>query len=149
MTTNSASSPTPTAIGISPSGDPQPWIPAVTIPYTSTIWPPVSVIAPARSKLASPCSRRRFFTIRYATAAAASAIGGLMSRIHRQLNASVRIPPSRTPAAPPTPFIAPHSAIALYRAGPAANDEVMIASEVAAISAPANPCAPRATISVV
>ena len=71
-----------------------------------------------------------------------------MSRIQRQLNASVMIPPSSTPAAPPTPFIAPHSAIALSAAGPAANDEVMIASEVAAISAPAKPCAPRATISV-
>jgi hypothetical protein len=81
-------------------------------------------------------------------AAAATAIGGLISRIQRQLNASVRTPPSSTPAAPPTPFIAPHSPIARWRAGPAGNDEVMIASEQAAISAPPKPCTPRAMISV-
>ena len=80
--------------------------------------------------------------------AAARAIGGLMSRIQRQLNTSVRTPPSRTPAAPPTPFIAPHRPIARWRAGPAANEDVMIASELAAMSAPPKPWNPRATISV-
>ena len=67
------------------------------------------------------------------------AIGGLISRTQRQLSASVMTPPSSTPAAPPTPFIAAHRPIARCSAGPAANEEVMIASELAAISAPPKP----------
>ena len=56
-------------------------------------------------------------------------------------------PPSSVPAAPPAPFIAAHSPIARFSCGPGANDEVMIASEDAAISAQLKPWTPRATIS--
>ena len=55
-------------------------------------------------------------------------------------------PPNRTPAAPPAPFIAAHRAIARCRSGPAANVEVMIASEQAAMPAPPSPCRARARI---
>jgi hypothetical protein len=56
-------------------------------------------------------------------------------------------PDSSTPIAPPSPFIADHSAIARWRSGPGAKLAVMIPSEVAAISAPPRPWIPRATIS--
>ena len=55
-------------------------------------------------------------------------------------------PPKNTPAAPPAPFIAPQSPIARCRAAPSGNDEVIAASDPAAISAPPKPCTPRATI---
>ena len=86
-------------------------------------------------------------TTPYATAAAAIAIGGLISRIQRQLSSWVMIPPNRTPAAPPSPFIAAHVPIARWSFGPGGNDEVIIASEDAAISAPASPCPARAPTS--
>ena len=54
------------------------------------------------------------------------------------------IPPSSTPAAPPSPFIAAQMPIARWSFGPGGNEAVMIASEVAAISAPARPCTARA-----
>ena len=57
------------------------------------------------------------------------------------------IPPSSTPAAPPSPFIAAQIPIARFSWWPGANEAVMIASEQAAISAPANPCRARAPIS--
>ena len=56
------------------------------------------------------------------------------------------IPPNSTPAAPPSPFIAAHVADRAMQLGPGANDEVMIASEHAAIRAPARPCTARAPI---
>ncbi len=76
-------------------------------------------------------------------------IGTLISRIQRHEAYCVITPLSSTPMAPPAPFIAPHSAIARWRSGPAANVEVMIASEHAAISAPPRPWAARATIRTV
>jgi len=57
-------------------------------------------------------------------------------------------PPSSTPAAPPSPFIAAHVPIARWSLGPGGNDAVMIASEHAAVSAPASPCRARATIRI-
>ncbi len=59
------------------------------------------------------------------------------------------MPPNSIPAAPPSPFIAAHAPIARLSCAPGANEEVMIASEQAAISAPPTPCAARAAISVV
>ena len=48
-------------------------------------------------------------------------------------------PPSSVPAAPPSPFIAAQVPIARWSCGPGGIDEVMIASDEAAISAPARP----------
>ncbi len=44
--------------------------------------------------------------------------------------------------------MAPQSPMARCRAGPSGNDEVMIASEAAAIIAPLRPWKPRATVSI-
>src|SRR4051812_39110405 len=57
------------------------------------------------------------------------------------------IPPKSIPAAPPAPFIEAQRPIARASCGPW-NDEVMIASDVAAISAPAKPWRARAATSV-
>ena len=58
------------------------------------------------------------------------------------------IPPNRTPAAPPSPFIAAHSPIARCSWGPGGNDEVTIASEDAAMKAQLKPWTARATTSI-
>ncbi len=98
--------------------------------------------------MSSAFARLRLTTTAQPIAAAAIAIGGLISSTQRQLRNSVMIPPNSIPAAPPSPFIAAHVAIARCSWGPGANDAVMIASEHAAISAPANPCSARAATSV-
>ena len=81
--------------------------------------------------------------------AVANPIGGLISSTQRQLSVSVMMPPNSTPAAPPAPFIAAHSPIARCSCGPGGNDEVMIASEEAAMNAQLNPWTPRAMTSIV
>ena len=58
------------------------------------------------------------------------------------------IPPSRVPVAPPAPFIAPHRPIARWRSGPGANEEVITASDAAAMIAPPRPCSARAPTSI-
>jgi hypothetical protein len=80
--------------------------------------------------------------------AATSPMGGLMSRIHRQLSSWVRTPPRRVPAAPPAPFMALQRPMALCRAGPVGNEAVMMASDVAAIRAPERPWKARAAINI-
>ena len=147
ITPNTPSRSRPPTIGPSAASELQPFRPASTTPYTSTIWPIVSVSAPARSKLSPSRARRRSLTTAYATSAVAIAIGGLISRTQRQLSSSVMIPPNSTPAAPPSPFIAAHVPIARCSLGPGGNDAVMIASEHAAIKAPARPCTARAPTS--
>jgi hypothetical protein len=72
----------------------------------------------------------------------------LISSTQRQLSSCVMIPPNSIPAAPPRPFIDAHAPIARLSCGPGLNEEVMIASEHAAISAPPRPCAARAAIRV-
>ena len=68
----------------------------------------VSSSAPARSN--DVCfSERRSATTALATTAAVRPIGRLMSSTQRQLSSWVITPPSSVPAAPPAPFIAPHS----------------------------------------
>ena len=59
------------------------------------------------------------------------------------------IPPNSTPAAPPRPFIAAQMPIARCSFGPGGNEAVMIASDVAAINAPARPCTARAATSTI
>ncbi len=66
-------------------------------------------------------------------------IGGLISRTQRQLSASVMMPPNRTPAAPPSPFIAAHRPIARCSWGPGLNEEVTMASDEAAMNAQLKP----------
>ncbi len=61
ITPNTASTTRPAMIGPSAANVPRPARPASTIPNTSTIWPIVSVSAPARSKL-RPGARRRSLT---------------------------------------------------------------------------------------
>ena len=80
--------------------------------------------------------------------AVANPIGGLISSTQRQLIVSVMIPPNSTPAAPPAPFIAAHSPIARCSWGPGGNDDVMIASDEAAMNAQLKPWTPRAMTSI-
>ena len=106
----------------------------------------VSVRAPGRSK--PRVSRVLSRTTNQATKAVAAAIGGLMNRIHRQVSSWVMTPPNSVPAAPPSPFMAAHRAIARWSLGPGGKEEVMMASEEAAMKAQLNPCTPRATNSI-
>src|SRR5262249_51863602 len=132
MMPNSTNSATAMMSGTKNSGEPQPWVPASTIPYISTIWPMVRVSAPGRSKLrAAPSFLAPSAITAQATPAAATPIGGLISKIQRQLNSWVIIPPNSAPAAPPAPFIAPQAAIARYRAGPGENAIVIAARDEA------------------
>ena len=90
---------------------------------------------------------RRSTTTAHATEIDAIPIGTLISSTQRHEAYCVMTPDSSTPIAPPSRFIADHSAIARWRSGPWAKLAVMIPSEVAAISAPPRPWIPRATIS--
>ena len=94
-------------------------------------------------------SARFSATAARASTIAAMPIGTLIRNTQRQLRTSVSTPPISVPTAPPRPFIAPHSAIARKRSGPGGKVEVMIASDAAAMPAPARPCAARAPISTV
>ena len=74
--------------------------------------------------------------------------GTLTKKIHSHESASVRMPPSSRPKAPPPAAIAPHTPIALVRSGPSSNVVVMIDSAAGETSAPPRPCRPRAATSI-
>ncbi len=97
-------------------------------------------VAPAwRAPVRTTCS---------AATAPTRPIGTLMMRIQRQLSASVRIPPSSAPDAPPIAPIAPHSPSARLRSEPSGNVVVRIESVAGATTAPPSPCAALAATSV-
>ncbi len=82
-----------------------------------------------------------------ASANAATPIGMLTKKIHRQLSESVMIPPKSGPAATAKPTVDPQIAIAFIRARPSYSAPIS-ASAVAKSAAPPMPCTARATSSV-
>src|SRR6059058_5658593 len=73
--------------------------------------------------------------------------GTLMKKIHDQLKALVRAPPSSTPAAPPLPEAAPQIPSARLRSRPSRNVVVRIESAAGESSAAPRPCSERKAIS--
>ena len=71
-----------------------------------------------------------------------------MNRIQRQDSSSVRMPPSRAPAAPPAPATALHMPMARARACGSRKVVVRIVSVAGDKMAPPSPCAARAAISM-
>ena len=86
--------------------DPQPSLAALVKPYTRLTRPSVERTAPGTSYRVEP-SARLSCTTRTAPTEARTAIGTLTSKHHRHETYSVRMPPSRTPMAPPAPETAP------------------------------------------
>ena len=118
-----------------------------TIPSTSSDSPIVAASAPRGRSRARAAASRLSTISRWAETAASTPIGTLMNRIQRQPSASVRMPPSRTPAAPPAPPMAPQIPTARLRAGPSVKVVVRIESEAGAMTAPPSPWTARAAIS--
>src|SRR4051794_1872918 len=81
------------------------------------------------------------------SAAAARPIGTLTNSTHSQPSESVRIPPKRTPAAPPAPATAPQTPSALLRSAPSAKVVVTIDSAAGEMIAAPRPWTARAVIS--
>ena len=96
--------------------------------------------SPARSALDSVISRAD-------STAAAAPTGTLTKKIHSQLSASMRMPPSSRPKAPPPAAIALQTPSALVRSGPSGKVVVMIESAAGETSAPPRPCSARKAIS--
>ena len=72
--------------------------------------------------------------------------GTFTKKIQDQLSASVRIPPSRTPAAAPKPPTAPHTPSAMFRSRPSVNVVERIESAAGVMTAAPRPCNARAEI---
>src|SRR5579862_8017067 len=81
------------------------------------------------------------------SARAISATGTLTHSTHFQLRPEVRIPPNRTPTAPPAPETAPHAPSALLRSAPSLKRLVRIESADGETNAAPSPWAARAAIS--
>src|SRR5437867_13163135 len=71
----------------------------------------------------------------------------LMKKIHDQLSALVRAPPSRTPAAPPLPDAAPQIPSARFRSRPSRKVVVRIDRAAGERRAAPSPCSERKAIS--
>ena len=71
-----------------------------------------------------------------------------MTKIAGQLKASVRIPPSSTPAVAPIAPTAPQAPRARFRGAPSSKEVVMIARVAGERIAPPMPCSARAATSV-
>jgi hypothetical protein len=72
--------------------------------------------------------------------------GTFTKKIHSQLNALVRMPPSRTPAAAPKPPTAPQTPSAMLRSRPSVKVVDRIDSAAGVIIAAPRPCKERAPI---
>ena len=81
------------------------------------------------------------------SASARTPTGTLIQKIHSHERASVRTPPSRTPAAAPKPPTAPQAPRAMFRSRPSWNVVVRIASAAGEMVAAPRPCSARAPIS--
>ena len=73
--------------------------------------------------------------------------GMLMKKIHSQLSVSVKMPPSRTPAAAPKPPTAPQTPSAMLRSRPSEKVVIRIESAAGAMIAAPRPWKARAPIS--
>ena len=101
--------------------------------------------APRASKLAARVSRlsaRRTG----ASAIAATPTGRLRKKIHSQLSASVKMPPSSTPAAAPKPPTAPQTPSAMLRSLPSEKVVMRIERAAGAMIAAPRPWSARAPI---
>src|SRR6516225_58369 len=125
----------------------QPWLPAVTTAYTSSVRPPVTVTAPAASKRRWPRPARLSGSKNRAAATISAPTGRLTKKIHGHDSQVVSIPPASTPIAAPAPVTAPNAPSALLRSAPSGNRTKIRASAAGAISAAPTPSTARAAIS--
>ena len=116
------------------------------IASTASESPEVTSTAPSTSKLFAVASRLSA-SRKGVTASAPSAIGMLMKKIHSQLSRSVKMPPSRTPAAAPKPPTAPQTPSAMFRSRPSRNVVIRIERAAGEITAAPRPCTARAPMS--
>ena len=103
--------------------------------------------APAASKWRVSDSERLSGIRPGVNASAISATGTFTHRTHSQPRPSVRMPPSRTPAAPADPATAPQAPSALLRSAPSLKRPVTIDSAAGETIAAPSPWAARAAIS--
>ena len=103
--------------------------------------------APAASKWRVADSERLSGTSPGVSARAIAATGTFTQRTHSQPSPSVRMPPSRTPAAPAEPATAPQAPRALLRSAPSLNRVVTMERAAGETNAAPRPCAARAAIS--
>jgi hypothetical protein len=127
-------------------GAPQPQVFACVIANTAAESPPVTSTAPRTSKLFA--RRSRLSPSRNGVRAnAAIPTGTFTKKIHSQLSASVKMPPSRTPAAAPKPPTAPQTPSARFRSRPSLNVVMRIDSADGETIAAPSPWIARAPIS--
>ena len=107
----------------------------------------MTVTAPATSKARVSPSARLSAISRGVRAKAIRLTGTLTHSTHSQPSPSVRMPPSRTPAAPPEPATAPQTPSALLRSAPSLKIVVTIESAAGEMIAAPRPWAARAAIS--
>src|SRR6266508_2408580 len=124
----------------------QPFCPACVIAYTAETIRPVTTTAHGRSKVFT-CASRLSVSRSGASTKADTPTGTLTKKIHSQLSASVRTPPSRTPAAAPKPPTAPHTPSAMLRSRPSTKVVDRIESAAGVMIAAPSPWTPRAPIS--
>ena len=127
--------------------EPQPAVLASSSAYASTERPAVMVTAPAASKWRVADSERLSGIRPGVSASAIAATGTLTQRTHSQPRLSVRMPPSRTPAAPAEPATAPQAPRALLRSAPSLKRLVTIERAAGETIAAPRPWAARAAIS--
>lgn len=137
----------PTISELRTNGEPHGWESVETMPYTSATKPPVTVRAPAQSRLGRSSSASDSAITSRATTRTSTPIGSLMNRIHRQDSRSVSTPPATTPVAAPAPATALHTPRARVRALGSVKVVVRIVSVAGDSTAPPNPCSALAPIS--
>ena len=124
----------------------QPSWPALVIAYTTNESPPVTSTAPGTSNALTFASRLSLSRIG-ARMKPVTPTGMFTKKIHSQLRASVRMPPSRTPAAAPKPPTAPQTPSAMFRSRPSVNVVERIDNAAGVMTAAPSPCSARAEIS--
>jgi hypothetical protein len=147
--TNAASSTSPAAIRASVRAEPQPKACALTIAYTSTIRPAVTLIAPAKSNEWCCTSALDSGTNRTVSASATAPTGTLTMKIHGHETRSVSTPPSNRPTAPPPAAMALQTPSARVRSSFFVNVVMMMDSAAGERSAPPRPWSPRPITSIV
>ena len=147
MRMKSARRATPATVPPAASGDPAPSICARVSPSTSSARPPVSVAAPAVSRLRPRAPSRVSGTTSGARANAATAIGTFTRNTHGHPACSVMTPPSSQPEAPPPAAAAVHTPSACRRRWPSGTTAVIVASAAGATAAAPSPWTARAATS--
>src|SRR6476659_6829716 len=123
--------------------EPQPELLASRSAYASRERPAVMLTAPAASKWRVADSERLSPIKPGVSARAIAATGTFTQRTHSQPRPSVRMPPSRTPAAPAEPATAPQTPSALLRSEPSLKVVVTIDRAAGETSAAPSPCTER------